>query len=105
MRHWDSFRAQGRRPIVWISVTWPALCVLAFVVTYISLQHDDFDGLNNMFQVPLALPWFFLGGSSSHEVNAWVDLGFGLLNVAIFDAVWLYRSRRRSAPDRATISE
>lgn len=47
----------------------PELVALAYLVlvglaakgTLHSLAHDDFDGLNNLLQLPLAFPWLFLG--------------------------------------------
>jgi hypothetical protein len=67
-----------------------------------SLSKSDFDGLNNIFQLPFALPWFLLpiGGIWSHEVDAWVAAGMGWLNAALlllYLDVWLDRGARRRA--------
>jgi hypothetical protein len=63
------------------------------------LKSSDFDGLNNLLQIPLSLPWSLLPlpGSAdwSHEMDAWVLAGFGWLNGAILAAWlrWLLRER------------
>ena len=64
-----SDKAPGRwpvRPEIAIPVAWAAATVAALLVTLPSLKHDNFDGLNNIYQIPLALPWFLIpiGGSS-----------------------------------------
>lgn len=55
---------------------------VALVVTLHSLRTEDFDGLNNLFQIPFALPWFLIpiGGIWSHETDAWVAAGMGWFN-------------------------
>lgn len=64
-------------------VVWSLLVAAALLATLASLRTDDFDGLNNLLQLPLALPWLIvmpLLPSSSHVVDAWTLAGFGWLN-------------------------
>ena len=72
--------------------------IVALVVTLPAVQPDkDFDGLNNLFQIPLALPWFLLPTplltGDSHVVDAWVAAGWGLLNAGLIFA-WISRRDR-----------
>ena len=65
---------------------------IALWTTLDSLSTSDFDGLNNMLQIPFALPWFVIpiGGIWSHEVDAWVAAGYGWLNALILYG-WIAR--------------
>jgi hypothetical protein len=74
---------------------------VALTATLQSLSQHDFDGLNNMLQIPFALPWFLLPiGTSDYVWNAWVTAGMGWAN-AIVVYLWLARRRR---PDAMTSS-
>jgi hypothetical protein len=82
-------------------VGWSVAVGLALVSTLNSLHSDDFDGLNNILQIPFALPWFLIpiGGIWSHEVDAWIAAGFGWFNglfILLFLAEW--SGRRRVQP-------
>lgn len=78
-----------------LPAAWATATVLALVATLASLRRDDFDGLNNIYQLPLAFPWIILPvGTKNHEFNAYVMAAMGLAN-AVLLAVWL--RRRRSA--------
>lgn len=69
-----------RLPLVAAAV-YAALVLVALVVTLRSLSKDDFDGLNNMLQIPLALPWWVIVPAPvSHRADAFVTAGLGLLN-------------------------
>src|SRR5262245_47768990 len=96
LRWWDGYHWTGsvaplaarserqRRPWRWkprvtvisvvIALAWCVLVAIALQSTLSSLRTDDFDGLNNMLQIPFALPWFLIpiGGLWSHETDAWV---------------------------------
>lgn len=92
-----SDNASGRWPVrleIAIPVAWASATVAALLVTLSSLNHDDFDGLNNIYQIPLALPWFLLPTAAvlSHTQDAWVAAGEGLLN-ALLVHFWLRRQR------------
>lgn len=89
----------------WVAVTYLALVGIALVFTLRSLAVDDFDGLNNLFQLPLALPWVIapLGGTD-HVQNAYIFAGFGALN-AVLLYLWLRRVRRRRGSRRMADSE
>lgn len=82
-----------------------SLCVGgALVATLHSLRAEPFDGLNNLFQIPFALPWFLIpiGGIWSHETDAWIAAGMGWFNgllILMFLPAWL--SRRRERPGAA----
>jgi hypothetical protein len=83
-----------------VATVWVLCVVGALVVTLRSFEHSDFDGLNNMFQIPLAVPWFFLPvilpiDTSDSVRNAWMDAGFGLVNAAILYAL-IARTRPRT---------
>jgi hypothetical protein len=64
-----------------------AAVVLALIVTLPGVQPgDDIDGLNYLFQVPLALPWalvFRSHGDGSPVAVAWDFALMGLANAAI----------------------
>jgi hypothetical protein len=87
----------GRRRAAVAAGVWTAFVVLGLIATLQSLAHDDFDGLNNMLQIPFAMPWFLLpvAGLWSHEVDAWVVAGYGLLNAAI---IFVVMSKRATSP-------
>jgi hypothetical protein len=74
---------------------------VALIVTLDSLRADEFDGLNNILQIPFALPWVVIpiGGRWSHETDAWIVAGMGwcngLLVVALVPA-WIARRRRHA---------
>ena len=66
----------------------------ALVVTLDSLQSDNFDGLNNILQIPFALPWFLIPigiVTNNHVVDAWVTAAMGLLNAALIYWWWAHR--------------
>ena len=78
-------------------VVWSLLVAGALVSTLSSLRETAFDGLNNMLQIPLALPWSLLPlpgwADWSHETDAWVLAAMGWANGAIV-ALWLDRRLR-----------
>ena len=79
----------------WVAVGYLVLVAIALVVvTLRSLDKDDFDGLNNLFQLPLALPWSITPRGTDHVQNAYIDAGFGALNATLL-YLWLRRVRRR----------
>ncbi|MCZ7525160.1 MAG: hypothetical protein M5U14_01450 [Acidimicrobiia bacterium] len=82
-----------RRAEVVIPLLWLAATAGALLVTLSSLAQDDFDGLNNIFQLPLAFPWVLLPiGTSNHHLNAWIDAGLGVVNAVLLH-FWLRRRR------------
>lgn len=79
-----------------VAATWVVLVVGALVATLQSLGTDDFDGLNNMLQIPLALPWFIIVPSvGSHVADAWIVAGLGMLNAVLLFVVVTKAQRRR----------
>ncbi len=86
-----------------ITALWIALVVGTLVLTLRSLRQTDFDGLNNVLQIPLALPWFLIPSPAwSHEANAWRDAVAGLLNaLIIFILVSRWDRRRADEEDAA----
>jgi hypothetical protein len=66
---------------------WTCLVAAALASTLDSLSSDDFDGLNNLAQIPLAFPWSLLPVGDDHVVNAWRDACFGLVNAVIVHAL------------------
>jgi hypothetical protein len=79
-------------------VVWSLLVAGALAATLDSLRSSDFDGLNNLLQIPFALPWFLLPLPSitdwSNQTDAWALAGMGWLNGVIL-ALWV---RRRLTP-------
>lgn len=75
-----------------------ALVVYAFTQTLRSLEPND--SPNNLLQIPLALPWFFLtlpvtwllGWEVNYRTFAYFDAFWGLLNSVI---IFLFLRRRR----------
>lgn len=94
------FRPSGRHEwtIVGLPIVWGVLVLLALAYTLDSLRHTDFDGLNNFYQIPLALPWFLVPTAAflSYEQDAYVVAVEGLVNAGILH-VWLKRRVHRSA--------
>lgn len=75
----------SRRRALLVAGLWAVGTVVALIITLPSVQPGkDFDGLNNMFQIPFALPWFLLPiGSQDHVRDAWVAAGMGLVNAGL----------------------
>ncbi|MGQ0434171.1 MAG: hypothetical protein ACT452_17425 [Microthrixaceae bacterium] len=75
---------------------WALGTVAALLITLPYVQPGvDFDGLNNMFQVPFALPWFLLlTGSNDHVRDTWMLAGVGLVNSAIIYCAIRFRRPR-----------
>lgn len=76
---------------------WTLAVIAALVSTLVSLDQDSFDGLNNFWQLPLALPWALIPvglATDSHVIDAWLLAAMGLVN-----AVLIYHrfARRRPA--------
>jgi hypothetical protein len=70
---------------------------------FTALRAEPFDGLNNLFQIPFALPWFLIpiGGIWSHETDAWIAAGMGWFNgllILMFLPAWLSRRLNAQAP-------
>jgi hypothetical protein len=80
-----------------IGAAWAVGTTVALIVTLPAVQPDkDFDWLNNMFQIPFALPWFLLPiGSRDHVRDAWVTAGFGCLNSVLVHFWVLWRSKEQ----------
>jgi hypothetical protein len=70
--------------------------VAALIVTLPAVAPSkDFDGLNNLFQIPFALPWFLLPVvTRDHVLDAWITAGMGLLNAALIYARLARHPRR-----------
>lgn len=70
-----------------LAFAWTVAVATALVVTLRSLAADDFDGLNNVLQVPLALPWWILPLLAltgwGHTADAWATAAMGWLNAVL----------------------
>jgi hypothetical protein len=67
-----------------VATLYATLVVLALVLTLRSLSTEDFDGLNNKLQIPLALPrWIIVPAPWGHTADAWVTAGLGLVNAVL----------------------
>jgi hypothetical protein len=87
---------ETRIHVIAFLAVWSSLVAGAFVVTLRSLNGTDFDGLNNFWQIPLALPWFMLPIgmlTRSHQTDAWIAAGMGWANGVII-AAWIRRRYR-----------
>jgi ABC-type sugar transport system permease subunit len=83
---------------------WPEAFALAYLLLVAialglalrSLDKQEFDGLNNLFQVLLALPWAISPRGSDHVLSAYIDAGCGALNAALLLLFlrWVRRRRR-----------
>ena len=74
-------RGRSRGLALSLSLGYLILVAVALLVTLASLESDDFDGLNNMLQIPLALPWWFVvPAPTSHVADAWLTAGLGVVN-------------------------
>ena len=73
-------------------IAWTVAVLGALIGTLKSLRTGDFDGLNNLVQIPFALPWFLLPISAlagtSHQTDAWIDAGMGWMNGLLIGA-WI----------------
>ena len=78
-----------------VAGAWTVCVIGALAVTLNSLSHDSFDGLNNLYQIPFALPWFLIPiAGRDHVLDAWVTAAMGLVNAAV---IYVWMSRRNSA--------
>ncbi len=85
-----------RMPLV-VAMLYALLVAMALAVTLQSLASEDFDGLNNMLQIPLALPWWVVvPAPSSHTADAWVTAGLGWVNAGVLYVVLRRLLRRRA---------
>jgi hypothetical protein len=82
-----------------VASLWSIAVAVALVGTLMSLARDDFDGLNNLLQIPFALPWLLIpiGGIWSHETDAWIAAAMGWFNAALI-LIYLPEWRRRRLP-------
>lgn len=89
--------ADSRRLPFIAAGVYAGLVMLALGITLQSLSSDEFDGLNNILQIPLALPWWFIVPAPfGHTVDAFVTAALGLIN-----AVLVYLLLRRYSLRRA----
>jgi hypothetical protein len=93
---------QRRLAALTVSGVWSLLVLGALLSTLSSLRNDDFDGTNNILQLPLALPWNVIAGFVQLPVRqnthwAYLDACFGWLNGALMYAV--VRRQDRSLDD------
>lgn len=81
---------------------WCIAVAAALALTLRSLRHDAFDGLNNLFQIPFALPWFLLPLPAllgdSHQTDAWLTATMGWFNGWLLFVALARRSRRPDPP-------
>lgn len=72
-------------------------------LTLQSLSEDSFDGLNNILQIPFALPWFLLPlpgvFDRSHETDVWATAIMGRANAVLLYALLVRRVRPRTMVD------
>ena len=93
-------RERRRRIVLTFLSAWTLAVAAALAVTLYSLHIEDFDGLNNLWQIPFALPWFLIPLPAltgwSHEANAWVTAAMGMAN-GLLIAAWLWRGTPQHA--------
>jgi hypothetical protein len=83
-----------------VSLVWCSMVAVALSSTLDSLRSSSFDGLNNMFQLPFALPWLLIpvGAFWSNETDAWIIAAMGWLNgllILLFLDCWIARLLHR----------
>ena len=90
-----SWSRERRRALI-VVLVW-TMCVLAALgSTLQSLRQSEFDGLNNLFQIPFALPWFLIPiGTSNNFANAYEAAGCGLLNGVLIYAWMMFLAHRK----------
>lgn len=98
---WAAWRPRETWLTVGAFVIWSALVGAALMATLDSLRTDEFDGLNNVLQIPFALPWCLIpiGDRWSHETDAWIVAGMGWFNGLLILALaptWIARRRRHA---------
>ena len=59
------------------------LVALALLGTLASLERDGFDGLNNLAQLVLGLPWTVTPRGANHATNAYIDAACGAFNALL----------------------
>ena len=83
-------RRRWRLPLVFLA-TWSLMVASALAATLSSLRTSDFDGLNNVLQLPLALPWALIPTPArtgwTHTTDAWACALMGLANGMIIAAM------------------
>lgn len=102
MNQRDDERLEPRRPSAFhaewvIPAAWAVATVLALASTLHSVRTEDFDGLNNITLLPLALPWSLVPIPSlfglTYAGESWVLAVMAVYN-AVLAHLWL-RSRAR----------
>ncbi len=76
----------GKRQRHWpLRIALLGVNAVALIVTRQSLSTDEFDGLNNIWQILLGLPWTLIPMPSawSYLDVTWVHFAFGALNAAL----------------------
>ncbi|MGH9267932.1 MAG: hypothetical protein ACRD0D_07120 [Acidimicrobiales bacterium] len=87
----------NRLPLA-VAGVYAALVVIALAVTWRSVSSEDFDGLNNILQIPLALPWWIVvPAPASHKADAVLTAGLGLVNAGLIYVVLRRYLRRKPA--------
>lgn len=84
-----------------VAVLWALGAVFAYEATVTSIENGAFDGLNNLYQIPFAFPWWFeQSAGPDHIANARSDLSLGLLNAALILVVGAIVEALRHVRDR-----
>jgi hypothetical protein len=94
LRPWTPKRVREVSSALAFVIAWSVLVAGALALTLRSLATDDFDGLNNMLQIPFALPWFLVVSrfAGSHSTDAWVVAAMGWANGLLIAAWMKWRS-------------
>lgn len=86
------------------AAAWAIGTAAALVLTLASLSESSFDGLNNILQIPFALPWFLVPLPAifnwSHQADAWGAAVMGWVNSALIYFALARRALRHEARPR-----
>ena len=94
-------RGGGRTAATVAGGAWALATLVALAVTLSTLGRGDFDGLNNMAQLPLAFPWLLVVRTSG-AADPWVLAALGLVNASLIYLVVLWRTVRKSLSEART---
>lgn len=95
-------RSRGNRTAATVAGgAWAVATLVALAASLSTLGRGDFDGLDNMAQLPLAFPWLLVVRTTGAG-GPWVLAALGLVNACAIYLVVLWRTVRRSLSEART---
>jgi len=84
------------RAEILIPLLWFMAAVGSLITSLYSLRHNDMDGLNYLFQIPLALPWpLLMPGVGLLLTDAQIAIAFFLMAVMNAALLCIFLRRHR----------